>query len=116
MSVRIRLPFEGDIVISLLPVAVLDKPYQPLYKVNYIERNKQQFALLRRMNALMIDHILINPARISHPERAEQIHTIPFRYKPAFDNHKSRAIAPAVGKRIMAVRFRNLFIMGLFEM
>ena len=73
MTVGISFPFERDIVICLLQIAVLNHPYTPLDDVKYVERDKQQLALLGRVDALVIHHIAIDPPLVACPERPKEI-------------------------------------------
>ncbi len=70
-----------------MPISALQKPRTPLYQINNIERYEQQFPLLRRMDALMVYDILVNPKSVPRPKRAEQIDTYPFRNQSALNYH-----------------------------
>ena len=51
-----------------MPISALQKPRTPLYQINNIERYEQQFPLLRRMDALMVYDILVNPKKRPSPK------------------------------------------------
>ena len=74
-------------MICILPVSVLKALNAPFNQIEYIKRDKQQFALLGSVNLLMIDNIFIDPVCIPGPERSEQINAKPLRYQFTFDYH-----------------------------
>ena len=92
MPVSISFPLERNIIVSLIPAAILEPSDTQLDQVHNIKRHKQQLALLSRVDALMIDHKPVNPARIPRPKRPEQIHTNPLRHKPAFNYHNKQVL------------------------
>lgn len=61
MTVGVGFPLKGYVHVSIMPVAILCKAYQPLCDIQDIEWHEQQFALLRGVDALMVDDASVNP-------------------------------------------------------
>lgn len=88
VAVGVGLAFERDVVICLVPVAVLNEPARPFNEVEYIERHEQQLTLLGSVDAFVVDDIAVNPTRVSRPKRSEKVKANALRHQPTFYYHR----------------------------
>lgn len=108
-AVGVCFALKGDIAVGRVPVAVLTPSDAKLDQIEEVERDKQQFALLGRMYALMVDDIAVKPVCISCPECSEQIYTPSAWYQAAFyDFHFSDRIEVSTGLKWRSVQSYRL--------
>ena len=69
------------------------QPEEPFQKVENVEWHKEQLAHLRVVDALVVDHIFVNPRGVSRPVGPEQVDAIPLGHKSAFYLHIAKTLS-----------------------
>ena len=68
--IGVRLALKRDVAVGVPPHG---QPHQPLDDISEIEKHEQHLALLRRVNALMVDQLVAQVHAMMHEQNPQQI-------------------------------------------
>lgn len=63
-----------------------EEEQQPFDEVGDVEKEEEQFSLLSRVNALVVDHLAIDPRCVARPKRAEKVDAVVLWHDTAADD------------------------------
>ncbi len=85
VAVGVGFAFEGDVFVGFMLIPVLQEAEEPFQYIKNIEGHIEELALLGIVDALMIDHVAVNPTVVAGEIYAEEFKAIPLRHQSGFD-------------------------------